>query len=57
MVVLFVLRLNVQVNNFSVMLGQMCLAQGHNSMPPVGMEPILPLRHCAQGGIRAVERK
>ena len=48
---LFVLRLNVPVNNFSVMSGRsqrflgltsrelMCLAQGHNTVPLVGIEP------------------
>ena len=45
---LFVLRLNVPVNNFSVMLGQsqvflgrelMCLAQGSNTVTSGGIEP------------------
>ena len=50
---LFVLRLNVPVKNFSVMSGRsqsflgfnqyfrelMCLAQGHNTVPHVGIEP------------------
>ena len=52
---LFVLRLNVPVNNFSVMSGRsqlflgltstvacrelMCLAQVHNTVTPVGIEP------------------
>ena len=48
-VCLFVLRLNVPVNNFSVMsgrskrflgltstVGRMCLAEGHNTMTPGG---------------------
>ena len=49
--VLFELILDVPVNNFSVMLGQvflewtstkqglMCLAQGHNAVTPVRLEP------------------
>ena len=50
---LFVLRLDVPVKNFSVMSGRsqsflgfnqyfrelMCLAQGHNTVPHVGIEP------------------
>ena len=44
----FVSRLNVPVNIFSVMSGRSlnqycreltCLAQGHNTMTPVGIEP------------------
>ena len=46
-VCLFVLRLDVPVNNFSVMSGRsqlycrelMCLAQGHNTVTLVGIEP------------------
>ena len=59
---LFVLRFNVPVNNFSVMLGQnhcflginqypgvlVCLAQGHNMVRQVGSESdALPLCHHA----------
>ena len=51
---LFVLRLNIPVNNFSVVGTEpmlpgfnqcmyfrelICLAQGHNTMMPVGIEP------------------
>ena len=68
-VCLFVLRFNVPVNNFSVMSGRshhflgfnlyprelMCLAQGHNTVTLVGIEPgplysesdALPLGHHA----------
>ena len=61
----FILRFNVPVNNFAVMLGRshrflgfnkysrelMCLAQGHNSMTLVGIEPRFEVRcstttHC-----------
>ena len=50
----FDLILYVPVNNFSVMLGRvflgststkqglMCLAQGHNTVPPVRLEPATP---------------
>ena len=45
-VYIFVLRLNVPVNIFSVMSAGanafwelMCLAQGHNTVPLVGIEP------------------
>ena len=52
-VCLFVLRFKVSINNFSVMSGGshsflgfnrhsgefLCLAQGHNTVPPVGIEP------------------
>ena len=51
--VVFVLRFNVPVYNFSVMLGRghrfldinqyskeiMCLAQGHNTVPQIEIEP------------------
>ena len=62
------IEVNIPVNNFSVMLGQsyrflgvnqctgelICLAQGHNMVPPVGIIPrtslcsdALPLHHNA----------
>ena len=53
---MFTLRFNVPVNKLSVMSRQshqnsdelMSLAKGHNTMPPVGIEPrALPLRHRA----------
>ena len=60
---LFILRLNVPVNNFSVMSGWsqrflginqycrefMCLAQGHNTVPHVGIKPrtYRSLRRCS----------
>ena len=55
---LFVLRFNVQVNNFSLILGWnnhflvinqycgelKCLAQGHNRVPPEGIQPKTMIR-------------
>ena len=50
----FVLILNIQFNNFSVMSGWFflgstrnkqrikCLAQGHNTVPPVRLKPTTP---------------